>query len=118
VPDTTTDQPTQPHTAESLSAWLVDRVAAYINLSADQIDKTVALATYGLDSVSAISLCGDIEEDFNLFVEPTAAWDHPTIEALVAFLLDEFGKQTGTARPELPLPGPRDAGDDRESPMT
>ena len=40
------------------------------------------LAEYGLDSVAALSLCGDIEEEFGLIVEPTVAWDHPTVQAL------------------------------------
>lgn len=77
-------------TAESLAPWLADRVAAYTKLSADEIDPTVPLANYGLDSVAALSLCGDIEDELDLVVEPTVAWDHPTVEALVAYLLDKL----------------------------
>ncbi|MGH1554865.1 acyl carrier protein [Streptomyces sp. L7] len=50
------------------------------------IDPTVPLAEYGMDSVCALSLCGDIEDDFGITVEPSLAWDHPTVAELAAHL--------------------------------
>lgn len=91
------DSTSQPRTAESLAEWLVGHVAAYTRLSTDEIDRTAPLTGYGLDSVAALSLCGDIEDEFDLVVKPTVAWDHPTVEALVAYLLDELGPQSETA---------------------
>lgn len=91
------DSAPQPHTAEALAGWLVGHVAAYTRLSADEIDRAAPLTDYGLDSVAALSLCGDIEDEFDLVVEPTVAWDHPTVEALVAYLLAELGPQPETA---------------------
>lgn len=87
------DGASQPRTAEALAAWLVGHVAAYTRLPADQIDPSARLTDYGLDSVAALSLCGDIEDEFDLVVEPTVAWDHPTVEALAAYLLGELGPQ-------------------------
>jgi acyl carrier protein len=84
-------------TADSLSTWLVDRIAVYLQRSASEIDPAVPLAEYGLDSVAALSLCGDIEEDFDLMVEPTVAWDYPTVEALTSHLLEELAGQAGAA---------------------
>jgi acyl carrier protein len=66
--------------------WLLDRVALYLGRDADTIDPTVPLAEYGMDSVCALSLCGDLEDEFGLLVEPTLLWDHPTVQALLAFL--------------------------------
>ncbi|WP_405785148.1 MULTISPECIES: acyl carrier protein [unclassified Streptomyces] len=91
------DSTSQPRTAESLAGWLVGHVAAYTRLSTEEIDRTAPLTDYGLDSVAALSLCGDIEDEFDLVVEPTVAWDHPTVEALVAYLLDELGSQSQAA---------------------
>lgn len=91
------DSTSQPRTAESLAGWLVGHVAAYTQLSADEIDRTAPLTGYGLDSVAALSLCGDIEDEFDLVVNPTVAWDHPTVEALVTYLLGELGPQAETA---------------------
>ncbi len=94
----TTNNAAPSHTAESLSVWLVDRIAVYLKRTPAEIDPSVPLAEYGLDSVAALSLCGDIEEDFDLVLEPTVAWDYPTVEALAGHLLAEFANQAGPAR--------------------
>jgi acyl carrier protein len=39
-----------------------------------------------MDSVCALSLCGDLEDVFGLEVEPTLLWDHPTVDSLVRHL--------------------------------
>lgn len=78
------------HTVESLSSWLADRIALYLQRSPAEIMHAVPLAEYGLDSVAALSLCGDIEEDFDVVLEPTVAWDYPTIEAMAGHLVEEL----------------------------
>ncbi|MFI6345319.1 acyl carrier protein [Streptomyces sp. NPDC050560] len=85
------------HTTESLTTWLSGRIALYLKREAAEIDPTVPLAEYGLDSVAALSLCGDVEEEFDLILEPTAAWDYPTVEALAGHLLDEFAATSAEA---------------------
>ena len=69
-----------------LRSWLRARVAHYAQLDAAAIDTTATLTTYGLDSVYALILCGDIEDHLGLALEPTVAWDHPTIDALAGHL--------------------------------
>jgi acyl carrier protein len=85
------------HTVEALTGWLTDRVALYLKRPAAEISATVPLAEYGLDSVAALSLCGDIEEDFDLILELTVAWDYPTIEALAGHLVEELRSTGGGA---------------------
>ncbi|MFJ9590925.1 acyl carrier protein [Streptomyces acidicola] len=97
VPATDPTANTEP-TAESLSSWLADRIGLYLQRSPSEIQPTVPLAEYGLDSVAALSLCGDIEEDFDLVLEPTVAWDYPTIEALAGHLVEELGSMEGGSR--------------------
>ncbi|MEU6227062.1 acyl carrier protein [Streptomyces sp. NPDC047042] len=75
---------------ESLAVWLADRIAVYLRREPTEIDPSVPLAEYGLDSVAALSLCGDIEDEFDLVLEPTVAWDYPTVHALAAYLVQEF----------------------------
>lgn len=69
-----------------LRSWLRTRVAHYVQLDAADIDTTATLTTYGLDSVYALTLCGDIEDHLGVVLEPTVAWDHPTIDALTRHL--------------------------------
>ncbi|MFJ9178085.1 acyl carrier protein [Streptomyces sp. NPDC102360] len=77
----------------AIRAWLLDRVAYYLELPVADIDEGAALAELGLDSVYALTLCGDVEDRFGLVVEPTMAWDHPTVDAITAHLAGELAGQ-------------------------
>ncbi|BBG01415.1 MULTISPECIES: acyl carrier protein [Pseudonocardia] len=72
--------------AETLADWLVSCIADYREVPAAEIGQDVPLAELGLDSVYALTLCGDIEERWGIETEPTVAWDHPTIGALATHL--------------------------------
>ncbi|TRV03200.1 MAG: acyl carrier protein [Microcystis wesenbergii Mw_QC_B_20070930_S4] len=76
---------------ESLTQWLVEKVAHYLEKNPSEIDPHQHLADYGLDSVYAIRLCGDIEELIKMPVEPTLVWDYPSIDEMVQFLEQELG---------------------------
>ena len=80
------NSPESASSAADLRGWLRARVAHYAQLDAAEIDATAALTTYGLDSVYALILCGDIEDHLGLVLEPTVAWDHPSIDALARHL--------------------------------
>ncbi|MBZ3906728.1 acyl carrier protein [Streptomyces brasiliscabiei] len=69
-----------------LRSWLRARVAHYAQRDVADITTTASLTAYGLDSVYALVLCGDIEDHLGLVLEPTVAWDHPTIDALARHL--------------------------------
>ncbi|MER7212851.1 acyl carrier protein [Streptosporangium sp. NPDC000239] len=73
---------------DTIRMWLRERVAFYVERDPEEIDPDVELVEIGLDSVFAMSLSGDIEDEFGVFVEPTVAWDHPTVNALTGYLHD------------------------------
>ena len=68
--------------ATTVQAWLEGRVVAYGKVDAGSFTPDTPLAELGLDSVYALTLCGDIEDEFGLDVDPTIVWDHPTIRDL------------------------------------
>ncbi|AQZ67813.1 Acyl carrier protein [[Actinomadura] parvosata subsp. kistnae] len=72
--------------SDTISTWLRERVAFYVECEPAEIDPDVKLVEIGLDSVFAMSLSGDIEDEFGVLVEPTVAWDHPTVNALAGYL--------------------------------
>ncbi|MFP3989079.1 acyl carrier protein [Streptomyces sp. E11-3] len=78
---------------EQIRAWLVDRVAYYLERPAAEIDEGAELVGMGLDSVYALTLCGDVEDRFGLAVEPTMAWDHPSVDAITAYLAGELAQR-------------------------
>jgi acyl carrier protein len=81
----TAPQGTRPDPVE-LRAWLIDRVAEYLRLPADEIDPSRRLAEYGLDSVYALALCGDIEDYLDVRLDATVVWDYPSIDELGGYL--------------------------------
>jgi acyl carrier protein len=77
-------------TADRLRDWVLGRVAYYIEATAADIDPDAKLVGYGLDSVYALTLCGDIEDEYGLVVDPTLAWDYPTVNAIVGYLAEQL----------------------------
>jgi acyl carrier protein len=77
--------PTTQQTAE-IRRWLIERIAYYLERPADDIDPAVPLAEAGIDSVSATSLCGDVEDRFEINVDPTMVFDYPTVPEIAAFI--------------------------------
>ena len=72
--------------ATDLRTWLTDRVAYYVEREPHDIDPDTALAALGLDSVYTFALCGDIEDEFRLLVEPKLVWHVGTVNALAEHL--------------------------------
>lgn len=70
----------------TLKEWLIQRIAGYLELSTSEIDPSVPLAESGIDSVAALNLCGDIEDTWGVEVDPTLAYEYPTIVAIARHL--------------------------------
>lgn len=73
-------------TADEIQAWLVVALARRLSLPVEQIEVTRPFAQYGLDSRSAVSLAGELEEVIGRELSPMLTWDYPTIEALANYL--------------------------------
>lgn len=76
--------------ADEIRTWLTERAAYYLDRPAEEIDPATTLVEMGLDSVYALTLCGDAEDRYGLVLAPSTAWDHPTVDALTAYLLAEL----------------------------
>lgn len=78
-------------TVETIRTWLTERVAYFLDIAPQEIAPDDLLVEIGLDSVYALTLCGDVEDEYGILVEATLAWDHPTIDALTAHIHSELG---------------------------
>jgi acyl carrier protein len=76
------EQPAPAVDRERLATWLTGRVADYLRMALEDIDRSVPLPEYGLDSLHAVAVCGEIEDEFGLSVDPTVLWDNPSVDAL------------------------------------
>jgi acyl carrier protein len=75
-------------TPADVRQWLVDRVCAYLEIPTPELDVHAPLAEIGLDSVYALALSGDVEDTFGIEIEPTVAWDYPTVDELAGAIAD------------------------------
>jgi acyl carrier protein len=74
-------------TSEEISAWLRERVSYYLNRPSETIDPEGSLASYGLDSVYVFALTAEIEDEYDLRLEPTLLWDKDTLVALTGHIV-------------------------------
>ena len=77
------------HTVESIETWLVKWAADELGMESNSIDTGKSFVQYGLDSVTAIRLTGDLEDWLGQQLSPTLAWDYPSIKVLAQHLAKE-----------------------------
>ena len=88
------EQPLMNYTAmmpseDEIQVWLMNHVADNTDIETSEIDITKPFSYFGLSSVVAISLSGELEQWLNRKLSPTLTWDYPTIELLAAHLAEE-----------------------------
>jgi acyl carrier protein len=86
----TLDQQTQTTPTQALQEWLVSQLAEQLSLDADSISVTEPLTRYGLDSIDAVTMVGDLEDLLDLELPSTLFWDYPTIEKSAHYLAENF----------------------------
>lgn len=74
--------------ADSVSAWLTQRVAQLLSVEPHEIDVHRNLADYGLDSAASVMLSSELERWLGREVPETISWDYPTIAAVAGFLAE------------------------------
>ncbi|GAA3353954.1 acyl carrier protein [Streptomyces antimycoticus] len=86
------DPNAEQHTVESLREWLTNCIASHLERPADTIDTSVRLSDYGLDSLYVLSVAGELEDHYDVSLDPTLLWDNPTIDALSEVLVKELAQ--------------------------
>ena len=77
---------------EWISAWM----RRELKLSSPPSDLHKPFVTFGMDSVHAMMLVGDLEDFLGRRLPPTLAWDHPTVDALAGHLSQGLGPSHDT----------------------
>jgi acyl carrier protein len=73
----------------AIVAWLIDWIAAELEMPAAEIDTGHSLLDYSMSSVTATILVGDLEDWLDLTLSPTLVWDYPSIDAMTDHLLEK-----------------------------
>jgi acyl carrier protein len=73
-------------TTPVIEGWLTERVSALVGVAPAQLDTAQPFAAFGLDSIAAVGLAGELEDWLDVELPATILWDYPTIAALAEYL--------------------------------
>ncbi|HET6891237.1 MAG TPA: AMP-binding protein, partial [Pyrinomonadaceae bacterium] len=76
-------------TAAEIETWLIRRIANRLGLPESAVEREKPFSHYGINSVEAVSIAGDLATWLDATVSPTLAWDYPCIKLLAAHLAIE-----------------------------
>lgn len=85
-----TEAKTENSPVEILENWIAERLAEQLSIDKSTIGFTEPLTRYGLDSIDAVTLVGELEDELDLELPSTLFWDYPTIEKAAQYLVSEF----------------------------
>lgn len=75
--------------------WLLgllrQEVASTLRTTSDQISEDSAFVDLGFDSLMAVEVAAVVKRDFQAELNPAALFEHPTLAALTAYLMEEHG---------------------------
>jgi acyl-CoA synthetase (AMP-forming)/AMP-acid ligase II/acyl carrier protein len=78
-----------PRDRDQVEMWLRTRLAAELELTADDIESNRPFASFGLDSVKSVQLAAELSIVLGVSLSPTLTWDYPTVSALARHLAGE-----------------------------
>jgi acyl carrier protein len=78
------------NSVSAIQNWLVSKLAEQLSLDANTIDIAEPLTRYGLDSIDAVTMVGDLEDWLDLELPSTLFWDYPTIEKSSQYLDENY----------------------------
>lgn len=73
---------------QRIREFLVRAVAESLDIPPERVSTTSPLIHFGLDSVAAVNISGELENVLGRKLPPTILFDYPTIEAIAAALAD------------------------------
>lgn len=106
---------TPSETTEMLASWLISQLAERLELDPQHIDPEREFIDYGLNSVDAVSLSGDLENFLGRRLSPTLLWDYSTISVLARHLADDLPSSVLDSRRQLGEASPRVTMDSEEA---
>ncbi len=74
--------------AAKVQAYLTERLAEFLEIDADQIDPDAPFQDFGIDSISAVQMLRQIEDNTGLSLPPTLLFDHADLPSLASYLYE------------------------------
>jgi acyl carrier protein len=73
---------------EEIRQWMMNYVAGLLEIQEAEVKTDVPFDQYGLDSLAAVGMTGDLEEWLGEKLDPTLLYDYPTIDAFSSHLVN------------------------------
>ncbi len=83
--------------AGEIQDWLIAHIAELLHLAPGTIDIHEPFSGYGLSSLNAVMLSGDLEELLGRRLSPTLAYDHPNIFILSRYLAGDMENKSSAS---------------------
>ncbi len=90
----------------AIEQWLVARLAALRGIAPGEIEVARPFAAFGIDSIMAVRLSGELEEWLGRTLPPTLLYEHPDIRSLAQYLAhggDTAAQEKGPGRRSEPI---------------
>jgi acyl carrier protein len=78
--------------AREIQEWMTGRLSRLTGVAPQEMNPREPIRRYGLDSVALVAFATDLEEWLGYRFRGNPLDDHPTMEALAAFLAEETAK--------------------------
>src|SRR5438477_9850196 len=75
--------------AGEIENWLLERLQARLRAGVEEVDPHLPFSYYGLTSIDAVELAGELQEWLGAPVSPTLTWEYPTVSAVSQYLSQE-----------------------------
>ena len=75
--------PTTSVSHEALKDWLINYICKRCDIPASDLHADIPFEDFGIDSVQAVEITSELEQQFQIPVEPTALFEFNTIDLLV-----------------------------------
>jgi acyl carrier protein len=80
-------------------SWLTLKFADWLEVSPDELEAERPISSYGLDSISAVTLSVQLEEELGVELDTAVLWDRPTLESLAEHLTEKINAEGLTELP-------------------
>ena len=87
-------------TAERIEGWLEEWLVDRVGLDPADIHRDKPFAEFGVDSLTAVELSAELEDEFGVPLPPIVAWNYPTPAALSRYLAEQSTGETASPTEE------------------
>lgn len=73
--------------------WLTLKFADWLEVPVESLNPRQQISSYGLDSISAVTLSVQLEEELGVELDSAVLWERPTLESLAEHLAESLNAE-------------------------